>query len=218
MQIITTQSTNASILYQKAEAVATPLDQETIEQIETMRAFFKTFEDKSGFAAPQVGISKRIVLIERICVDGLPSKEPVIFINPTWTPIDNETALDFEGCLSVPNKKGIVERFRNIQFNALQYNPTTQTLTPTAQAYHSAFASVLWQHEIDHLDGQIYADKAILMLTNEEADLIQQHMILSGSLLPGATIFDLGQAMQPIAQAYKKQLQPLKTFLNSLQP
>lgn len=216
MHIITINSTEKPILYKTAQIVQTPLDPETVDQINQMRAFFKTIDGKAGFAAPQVGISKRIVLIEPALFDGQSGVEPVIFINPTWETLNQEMSVDFEGCLSVPQKKGIVERYLNIRFTGYLYDADQQTLTKVTRDYQNTFESVLWQHEIDHLDGQVYNDKAKIMLTDAEADGIQHHLAINQQLLPDTNIFDLGRLMLPIAQAFKKQLKPLHGYLLDL--
>lgn len=213
MQIITINSPNKSILYKTAKQVATPLTQNIVDKIESMRAFYKISGDKSGFAAPQVGISLRIILIESDLFGDNPSKEPVILINPEWQPINNKKGFGIEGCLSVPDKSGIVERFMNVKLTALKYDPATKETTPIERDYYREFSSLLWQHEIDHLDGDIFADKASVMLTQEEINLIIQFLFETKKITPTASIFDIAPHINDIGLAYQKQTMPLYDFL-----
>lgn len=103
--------------------------------------------DGVGIAAPQVGRPVRVF----IAVDG---KKPHVIINPTvtaksWRAEDGE-----EGCLSVPGKYGIVRRHRSFTLNALDREGNKVTHAPTG-----FFARVL-QHELDHLDGVLFIDRA----------------------------------------------------------
>ena len=204
MQIITVDSTHSAVLRQPATPVSLPLHIDTIAEIETMRAFYKTFSDKAGFAAPQVGISKKIILIENSLFNDIPSDEPVILINPVWEPINNEKALDFEGCLSVPGKIGFVERYLNVALSAWLYSFETKTVSEIQHDYSAEFSSVLWQHEIDHLCGTVYTDKAKLVITIEEFAMMQDYFIQKGALHPDMTLFDMGPLFYRLAQEYQQ--------------
>lgn len=205
LNIVTIDSENNSVLYQKTEDVSFPLNMALIDEIETMRAFYKKLEDKAGFAAPQVGLSKSIILIEQSLFDGNPSDEPVILMNPKWTPLSSKVSLDYEGCLSVPGKVGFVERYLDVQLKAWQYHPENQSLTEISRDYHNEFSSVLWQHEIDHLEGKVYVDKAKLVLTVEIFQTIQYYLIQQGKWTENTSLFDGGALVYPIAQAYQQE-------------
>lgn len=104
--------------------------------------------DGVGIAAPQVGITRRIALV---CVDG---EEIFELINPVIIE-SSGSQIGVEGCLSVPNVHGYVERpvelkvagqnrqGKNVEFNV------------------SGFTAVAFCHEIDHLDGVLFTDKVI---------------------------------------------------------
>lgn len=216
MHIITTDSEEKSVLYQTASTVNLPLSTEIIEKIEAMRAFYKTFGDKAGFAAPQVGLSDRIILVESDLYNGTISLEPVILINPSWQPLDNSKALDIEGCLSVPEKSGVVERFLNIRLTAELYDPDSQTTSPIQHDYHNEFPCILWQHEIDHLDGEVYVDKAEIVLAKKEVDLILQYLFETQQLNNEATVFDMGPLVLELGRKYQSQRKPLMDFLISM--
>ena len=98
-----------------------------------------------GLAAPQVGIRKRIVVVD---VTG---EDPVALINPVILEKDGEQT-GYEGCLSVPGKTGIVTRANHVIVEA--YNENMEKFTIEAE---ELMARAL-QHEIDHLDGVMYVD------------------------------------------------------------
>ncbi|MGE5560950.1 MAG: methionyl-tRNA formyltransferase [Chloroflexota bacterium] len=99
-----------------------------------------------GLAAPQVGVSKRIVVID--VGDGL-----VELINPEIVEREG-SAFDWEGCLSVPGYVGEVERAQKVRVKALDRDG--RQIWIDGEGY---FAVAL-QHEIDHLDGVIFTDRA----------------------------------------------------------
>ncbi len=111
--------------------------------------------DGVGLAANQVGVSKRILL----AADG----EEIIYelINPRCESSEGEE-IGIEGCLSVQGKYGEVPRASNIVVTAL--NRDGQKVRLTAEGL---LARVL-QHEMDHLDGILFTDKALRLLKPEE--------------------------------------------------
>lgn len=109
-------------------------------------------DDGIGIASPQVGKNIRICIIGR---EATPEKKKdLVLVNPVWTKTSRKTEWDTEGCLSVPNIYGKVKRYTHIQVEALdeQGNP----LSFEAKKF---FARVI-QHEVDHLDGILFIDKA----------------------------------------------------------
>ncbi|MBI4433853.1 peptide deformylase [Candidatus Uhrbacteria bacterium] len=111
--------------------------------IATMRA-----EDGVGIAAPQVGIGARVIIV----LDG---KTPRIFINPEVTSRSVRTAVDTEGCLSVPGIIGLVSRSRAVTLRAQDEHGR-----PVERKCRDLVARIV-QHEIDHLDGVLFIDRAI---------------------------------------------------------
>ncbi len=99
-----------------------------------------------GLAAPQVGILKRIAVVD---VTG---EDPYIFINPVITEADGEQE-GSEGCLSVPGKAGIVKRPNHVKVSAYDIN-----LKPFELEAEEFFARAIC-HELDHLDGHLYVEK-----------------------------------------------------------
>lgn len=107
-----------------------------------------------GLAAPQVGISKRIVVVD-VATDGSGDKTPdfQVFINPAITGKSDELEIGREGCFSTGNVCGIVERHKNITVKAHDQNGKLFT-----EKYHGFTARIL-QHEIDHLNGIRFPDR-----------------------------------------------------------
>ena len=99
-----------------------------------------------GLAAPQVGILKRIVVIDTT------GEDPILLINPRIVEIDGEQTGN-EGCLSVPGKSGVVTRPNYVKVVAQDENLETFEIEGT-ELLARAFC-----HEIDHLDGHLYVEK-----------------------------------------------------------
>lgn len=131
----------------------------TVEKIlKGMRAAIKTY-DVDGYAAvaiaaPQVGVAKRLFLIE----DQNPNREEalptIVAVNPHIIKYSKKTHVVGEGCLSVPNKYGAVNRHKNVTLTALDENGT-----PFTRGAGGLLAQII-QHECDHLDGTLYIDRA----------------------------------------------------------
>lgn len=104
-----------------------------------------------GLAAPQIGISKRVVVID--VGDGL-----IELINPEIIWYSEETESDVEGCLSIPGERGEVERYSKVIVKALNRDGEEVKISG-----EGLLARAL-QHEIDHLYGVLYVDRATRML------------------------------------------------------
>ncbi len=121
---------------------------------------FDTMYDANGcgLAAPQVGIRKRLVVID--CEDN-----PLVLINPVILETSGEQT-GKEGCLSVPGKCGIVTRPNYAKVKALDENFQERIIEGTE------LLARCMCHEIDHLDGIVYVDKVEgeLMDGDEEID------------------------------------------------
>lgn len=127
----------------KPEEITKPEFQAWLDELfEAMRR-----ADGVGIAAPQVGRQVRVF----IALDG---ETPHVVINPVVTKRSWRTTEDEEGCLSVPGKYGLVRRHWAFHLKALDRRG--QPVKIEAKGY---FARVL-QHELDHLDGILYVDRA----------------------------------------------------------
>lgn len=155
------------LLYRKAEPVKqfnTPeLDQLIADMFDTMAEL-----NGAGLAAPQIGVSLRVVIFGVKANPRYPHVEPVpttILINPTLTPLDDAMEDGWEGCLSVPGMRGLVSRHQNLRYTGFdpQGNPIDRTVT--------GFHARVVQHECDHLDGILYPMRLrdIRLLGFEEA-------------------------------------------------
>lgn len=107
-------------------------------------------EDGVGIAGPQVGISRRIVAVQRFDKEGEPFE---VYPNISISACRCEKELGFEGCLSIPGKRGEVARYRDID---ITYT-SVSTLRDTTESIQG-FTAVIFQHECDHLDGILYTD------------------------------------------------------------
>ena len=125
------------------------IDEKIITLLEDMRETMIA-GNGVGIAAPQVGMLKRIC----ICMpDPENSDEIIELINPEILEAEGEQE-GYEGCLSVPDMVGAVIRPQRIKVKALDRSGTENTYD------FSGFAAVVASHEIDHLDGILYVDKA----------------------------------------------------------
>jgi peptide deformylase len=110
-----------------------------------------------GLAAPQIHAALRLVVIEvPASPDGARAAVPMtVLANPVVTPTGDEKAIDWEGCLSIPDLRGLVPRFTEVRVLAL--DRLGRSLSLEAKDF---FARVL-QHECDHLDGILYPDRMV---------------------------------------------------------
>lgn len=115
-----------------------------------------------GLAAPQVGILKRIVVID-VSAEG---NEPIILINPKVIETSGEQTGD-EGCLSVPGKAGIVTRPNHVKVQALNLD------MEEFEMEGEGLLARAFCHEIDHLDGVLYVKKAEGELRNVTAEEVE---------------------------------------------
>lgn len=133
----------ASVLREKAKKVPS-IDPSIKKLISDMH---DTLQAASGvgLAAPQVGISLRIVVIH------IPEEEPIVLINPEIVKRNGEREIE-EGCLSVPGYRGIVRRSQSVVVKGKGAEGEAVRIRAT-----DLLAQAL-EHEIDHLDGIIYTD------------------------------------------------------------
>jgi peptide deformylase len=145
------------VLRQRAELVA-PADissahvQQLIDDmIETMHEYIGV-----GLAGPQVHLSRQIAVLECDAHPRHPDMTPIplmVIVNPVLTPISDEMATDWEGCLSIPDFRGVTPRHAAVRLEAL--GRQGERIELVAKDF---FARVL-QHETDHLNGQVYLDR-----------------------------------------------------------
>lgn len=122
-----------------------------------------------GLAAPQIGISKRLVVIEYGNEnDETIPKQLFVLANPEIIDRSEETVRGIEGCLSVPDLVGSVDRARVVTVTA--QDQTGKNLRFRAEGWLAR----IFQHEIDHINGILYTDRAeeIWQPDQEETDSI----------------------------------------------
>lgn len=157
MALRTIREMGDEILNKKAKEVT-----EMTPRIETLiEDMIETMYDSQGvgLAAPQVGILKRVVVID---VSPSEEPEPIILINPVILETSGEQT-GYEGCLSVPGKSGIVTRPNYAKVKALDINMNEFIIEG-----EELLARCLC-HEIDHLDGHLYVEKVEGdLISNEE--------------------------------------------------
>ncbi len=109
-------------------------------------------QDGVGIAAPQVGLNRRVVAVQRFDKEGEPFE---VYPNIQIDSLYGEPVLGPEGCLSIPGKTGKVFRYPNVIVSYTDPG-TMETVRDTV----SGFTAVIFQHETDHLEGILYIDKA----------------------------------------------------------
>jgi peptide deformylase len=153
------------------EAVRTPEVQRLIDDmIETMHEY-----DGVGLAAPQVHVGLRLAVIEvpaarareegpqderrRIHSDAADDERSeagvplTVLVNPVVTPLGSRRVAGYEGCLSVPDLRGLVRRLDRLRLEALDRQGKAYSVEA------SGFFARVIQHECDHLEGRVYLDR-----------------------------------------------------------
>ncbi|OGL72990.1 peptide deformylase [Candidatus Uhrbacteria bacterium RIFCSPHIGHO2_12_FULL_60_25] len=109
-------------------------------------AAFMVSSDGVGLAAPQIGRMERIIAVQE-------REKVVIYLNPEIVKSSSTMQTGEEGCLSVPGKFGMVERHKRIRVRAVDRHGREVEFDA------SGFPAVVFQHEIDHLNGVLFTDK-----------------------------------------------------------
>ena len=164
LQLVTLDSPEHSVLRTPAKTIQFPLDSETQQFIRDLQIFFRDLKsplgNPAGLAAPQVGHALRIVIIQipetakarrKGVYDVIP---PTVLINPAYTPVEAAgEGKDWEGCFSVPDRMGEVYRYNEIHYTA--YTPEGKQINAVAHG----FLARLIQHEVGHLNAELYIDR-----------------------------------------------------------
>jgi peptide deformylase len=142
-------------LLRQVAAPVTRFDEELAALVadmdDTMRA-----QSGAGIAAPQIGVSLRVVIFELKDNPRYPHITPVpytVLVNPLVTPLTAEQDEGWEGCLSVPGMRGLVPRYRRLHYRGFdQYGAP---IDRTVEGFHARVV----QHEVDHLDGVLFPQR-----------------------------------------------------------
>ena len=149
------------VLREKAKPVenlATPeLRALVADMKETMKA-----KNGAGLAAPQIGVSQRVVIFGVEQNPRYPDAEPVPFtvlVNPKLVMLSRDVEEDWEGCLSVPGMRGVVPRYTKLRYTG--FDEEGNPIERVAEGFHARVV----QHECDHLDGILYPQRMTDMRT-----------------------------------------------------
>ncbi|HFD33433.1 MAG TPA: peptide deformylase [Gammaproteobacteria bacterium] len=110
----------------------------------------------AGLAAPQIAVSQRVIIFGVSNNSRYPDAESVpetVLINPEIAILGPARESDWEGCLSVPQMRGLVPRYTSIRYRG--YDEKGQLIEREAQGFHARVV----QHEVDHLDGVLYPSR-----------------------------------------------------------
>ncbi|HLC01614.1 MAG TPA: peptide deformylase [Anaerolineales bacterium] len=140
------------------------------DMLETLRA-----APGVGLAAPQVGVSQRLILVEYADEPDdpddpeAPPKLPKLFVmvNPEILRHSTETVSGNEGCLSIPGYLGEVERYQSVTVKG--FNARGKPLRVKAEGWLAR----IFQHEIDHLNGVLFIDRAAQVWKVEDEETVQ---------------------------------------------
>ena len=145
----------ASVLRLQAQIVADSLSDETRQLIANLQDTLAATQGV-GIAAPQIGASKRIIIIASRPTARYPSAplmEPTAMINPAFHPLSDTKEKGWEGCLSIPGIRALVPRYTQI---AVSYTDQQGEFVETRL---EGFVARVFQHEFDHLEGTVYLDR-----------------------------------------------------------
>jgi peptide deformylase len=144
-----------ALLRKKAADLPVPFNAAAKKDIQTLVEAFLKRDDALGLAAPQIGISKRIIAFKVKDFDrkGLSGKgDWEVLINARITQLRGETEVMNEGCLSCPDISVEVTRATEIKVKAVDINGNK------VNKRYTGFLARIVQHEIDHLDGRLVVD------------------------------------------------------------
>ncbi len=141
-EIIRKVSKNIEVIDEKIKELAD-------DMIDSLYAY-----DGLGLSAVQVGMLKRMIVYDISYIEKNGKKNPIVLINPVITSKSKKMITTEEGCLSFPNIFGCVDRYEKVTVEALNLDGDKVTIKA------KDIEAVVLQHEIDHLDGKVFLDKA----------------------------------------------------------
>jgi len=143
------------VLREKAKPVEDLGSAELKRLVEDMKETM-AFKNGAGLAAPQIGVSQRVVIFGVESNPRYPDAEPVPFtvlVNPKLVMLTRDVEEDWEGCLSVPGMRGVVPRYTKLRYTGFDENGNP--IDRVAEGFHARVV----QHECDHLDGILYPQR-----------------------------------------------------------
>ena len=151
MRVYKITNSKDSILLRTASTYINPKD--PVLQIFIQRLYATVIDSMSmgvGIAAPQVGVLKNIIWVQRFDKENVPFE---VYLNPKITKYSKKTQTVREGCLSIPNRSDTLNSRSfsiSIEYDTMKAQHKTESV--------EGFTSVIFQHEIDHLNGILYLD------------------------------------------------------------
>ncbi len=139
-------------LWQVSDAVKNFATPELLQLLQDMRDTMQAMNG-AGLAAPQIGVSWRVVIFGVQLNSRYPDAESVpetVLINPVISLVGMATDEAWEGCLSVPGLRGVVRRYSQIRYQG--FDEQGARIDRTVSGFHARVV----QHECDHLDGVLY--------------------------------------------------------------
>jgi peptide deformylase len=174
-------------LYQVSLPVELPLSQEDKTLLINLLNYVKNSTDETlmttydlrpsvGIAAPQVNVLKRMFAIHVHDFDGV--LYSYMIVNPVLT--EKSKALIYlpggEGCLSVDREtEGLTPRYESLTLEGLRYIEETDTLSPI-KLHLNGYIGIIFQHELDHLNGILYTQKLFLELPSAQPAFELSHV------------------------------------------
>lgn len=153
------------------------IDESIIEIIEDMKETLN-FTGGFGIAAPQIGVNKRIVVIQvkkdRCTYQDCEDIPTTVMINPVWRNLSEATYIEYEGCLSVPSIRGKVERYHDIEVT--YYNEHGEKITKQVHGFTARDI----QHECDHLDGIVFLERVNMHNGFATKEMINKYNLKEG--------------------------------------
>ncbi len=134
-------------------------DEELQEFVQKLLEFMRSQPGGVGIAAPQVGVFKRLILVDVSSRKNTRSNGPLVLINPEIT-AHEDFVVGREGCMSVPDFTGNVVRAKSIKYSAFDEYGIEHEYT----SYD--YEARVVQHEIDHLDGMLFLDRLVSRRTD----------------------------------------------------
>lgn len=153
MRVYKITNKSDSLLLRKKSSFVKPNPKDVVLQRFVKRLYATVRDSMSlgvGIAAPQVGILKNIIWVQRLDKENLPFE---VYLNPKILKYSKNTQTVREGCLSIPNRSDTLSSRSQeilIEYDTMEGNHQSETI--------EGFTSVIFQHEIDHLNGILYLD------------------------------------------------------------
>lgn len=156
-KVIKIREVGDSVLERVSEEVdISKIDLQILDIIDDLKQTLE-FGTGYGIAAPQIGINKRIIVVgakkENIKYNDAQDIPITAMINPTWKKLSDDVDTQYEGCMSVPQIRGKVQRYKEIELTYFDEKGVKIT-----KQLNGFFARLI-QHECDHLDGIVFLEK-----------------------------------------------------------